>query len=150
VIAVNIGVILAMLQFMRRMASSVEIVAQPGDLLTGALPQNVVVYAIEGPFFFGAVDKLERALAHTHTDPKFLILRLSHVPFMDITGIQALQEAMVNLERRDVRVMLCEANMRVLRKLLRAGLFPRTQPRRYFSSIAMALARIASETQQPR
>lgn len=139
VIAVNIGVILAMLQFLRRMAASVEVVAQDSGSLRLAVPVDVVVYAIEGPFFFGAVDTLEQALAHTHSDPRCLILRLQHVPFMDITGIQALEEAIGNLERRGVRVIVCEANMRVLRKLLRAGLFPRAQRKRYFGSLERAL-----------
>ena len=150
VIAVNIGVILAMLQFLRRMAASVTVVAQdeaalsrtlPAGTPTLALPPDVLVYAIEGPFFFGAVDTLERALDHSHTDPKCLILRLGQVPFIDITGIQALAEAMANLERRGVRVILCEANQRVLRKLLRAGLFPRGQPRRYVSTLMIAVER---------
>ncbi|WP_428375627.1 SulP family inorganic anion transporter [Lichenicoccus sp.] len=141
VIAVNIGVILAMLQFLRRMASSVEIVAQDAATLSVPLPPGVLVYAIEGPFFFGAVDTLERALGHTRTDPRCLILRLGHVPFMDITGLQALQEAAGNLERRGVKVVFCEANMRVLRKLLRAGLLPRGGPRRYCSTLAIALER---------
>ena len=141
VIAVNIGVILAMLQFLRRMASSVEVVAQDATALSVSLPAGVVVYSIEGPLFFGAVDTLERALGHTGTDPRCLIVRLGHVPFMDITGIQALQEATANLERRGVKVMFCEANMRVLRKLLRAGLFPRDGPRRYRSTLVAALER---------
>jgi len=141
VIAVNIGVILAMLQFMRRMSASVDVVAQDGAALSRRLPAGVLVYAIEGPFFFGAVDALEQALDHTHTDPRCLILRLGHVPFMDITGIQALLEATARLERRGVRVLFCEANMRVLRKLLRAGLFPRGERRRYFSTLAIALER---------
>ncbi len=141
VIAVNIGVILAMLQFLRRMAASVDVVAQSSANLSRTLPDGVLVYAIEGPFFFGAVDALEQALEHTSTDPRCLILRLGHVPFMDITGIQALLEATTRLERRGVRVLFCEANMRVLRKLLRAGLFPRRQQRRYFSTLEIALQR---------
>jgi SulP family sulfate permease len=144
VIAVNIGVILAMLQFLRRMAASVEVVAQGSQALDRDLPADVLVYSIEGPFFFGAVDALERALVHTHTDPRYLILRLGHVPFMDMTGIQALQEAVANLERRGVQVLFCEANMRVLKKLLRAGLFPRTAQKRYFGTLPIALGRIAA------
>ena len=150
VIAVNIGVILAMLQFLRRMAASVEVVSQDSAVLATPVPRDVLVFSIEGPFFFGAVDTLERALAHTHADPRCLILRLGHVPFIDITGIQALQEAVTNLERRGVRVLFCEANMRVLRKLLRAGLFPRTQPRRYVGSLALALAKAAPASSPAR
>jgi SulP family sulfate permease len=142
VIAVNIGVILAMLQFLRRMAASVEVVPQTSSLASGEIPHDVLVYSIEGPFFFGAVDTLERALMHTHTDPRCMILRLGHVPFMDITGIQALQEAVTNLERRGVRVLFCEANLRVLKKLMRAGVIKRGRPRRYLGSLAAALAEI--------
>src|SRR6185436_13333000 len=84
VVAVNIGVLLAMLQFLRRMASSVEVrqateeeISREFPHLTPAtLPRGVLVYAVEGPFFFGAVDAFERALAETHTDPRVLIIRL--------------------------------------------------------------------------
>ncbi len=129
VVAVNIGVILATLHFLRRMASSVEV--EPADAREiheelaargcGPLPADVLVYKVEGPFFFGAVETFERALAYTHTDPRVLILRLRWVPFMDITGVQALEEAIRDLQRRGVRVMITGANARVTAKLERAG-----------------------------
>ncbi len=73
------------------------------------LPSGVLVYAVEGPFFFGAVETFERALASTHTDPKVLIIRLKWVPFMDITGLQTLEEVIADLHRRKVRVMITGA-----------------------------------------
>src|SRR3546814_1126549 len=84
VVAVNIGVILAMCQFMRRMSASVEVVehgqASLREELAEAglevLPQDVVVYSIEGPFFFGSVDSLERALSWTRKPPRHVVLRL--------------------------------------------------------------------------
>lgn len=130
VVAVNIGVILAMLHFLRRMAASVE-VQQVSDQELKAefahrgfekLPPGVLVYAVEGPFFFGAVENFERALASTHTDPKVVIIRLRWVPFIDITGLQTLEEAIMDLHRRGVRVMLTGANARVAGKLERAGI----------------------------
>ncbi|MES2564295.1 MAG: SulP family inorganic anion transporter [Pseudomonadota bacterium] len=128
VVAVNIGVALAMLQFLRRMAASVEVQLQSGDDLHAeltargdrALPPGVLVYGIEGPFFFGAAESLERVLAETHTDPRVLIIRLKRVPFVDITGLLTLEEVISELRRRGVRVMLCEANERVKIKLQRA------------------------------
>ena len=149
VIAVNIGVILAMLHFMQRMASSVEVLKQDqGQLQTelaatgrSALPQGVLVYSIEGPLFFGAVESLERALKQAQSGPRGIVIRLGRVPFMDITGMQTLEEAMQDLERRKVRVMLCEANPRVLRKLVRAGIVTRdARPIRYFRDLGLALA----------
>ncbi|AGI22117.1 SulP family inorganic anion transporter [Pseudomonas sp. MT3] len=130
VIAVNIGVILAMLHFLRRMASSVEVHADEGTELEvelrgrglAELPPGVLVYSIEGPLFFGAAETFERALAQTHTDPKVLIIRLRRVPFMDITGLQTLQEVIEDLQRRGIEVRLCEANARVLGKLRKTGI----------------------------
>ena len=148
VVAVNIGVILSMLHFLRRMSSSVEVVAQSEQQLHGELgkpgggqvPKGVLVYAVEGPLFFGAVENFERALQQTHTDPRYVIIRLSRVPFMDITGIQALELAMQNLTRRGVRVLICEATERVLGKLQRAEILPAAQSDRYFPDLESALA----------
>ena len=147
VVAVNIGVILATFQFMRRMSSSVETQRQGEEDLAHelaaqgltALPKGVLVYAIEGPFFFGAVENFEQALVETHTDPRVLIIRLKRVPFMDITGLQALDEAVGNLKQRGVSVMLCEANERVKGKLERAGILEQLGEGRYFGSFTAAL-----------
>ena len=129
VVAVNIGVILATLHFLRRMASSVEVQEQTAQQLHEefghrglTFPPGVLVYRVEGPFFFGAVENFERALASTHTDPEVVILRLRWVPFMDITGLQTLEEVVRDLHRRKVRVMLTGANERVTGKLEKAGL----------------------------
>ncbi|HSW12078.1 MAG TPA: SulP family inorganic anion transporter [Solimonas sp.] len=148
VVAVNVGVILAMLLFLRRMSSAVEVMQVDGNALQvelqrngrSQLPKDVLVFSIEGPFFFGAVENLERALAQTHTDPRCIVIRLNRVPFMDITGIQTLEEATQNLERRGVRVLLCDARQSVLRKLARAGLVRKgATPPRYCRDFEAAL-----------
>lgn len=139
VVAVQIGVILAMLQFVRRMASSVQLLPV-GDR---ALPPATLAYSIEGPLFFGAVDQLEGALSQTDAKPRFVVIRLLRVPFMDITGLQALQEAIGDLEHRGVRVLLCEACPRVMRKLVRVGLIRREAPPRYFAEFSAALEHCA-------
>ena len=146
VVAVNVGVILATMQFMRRMAQAVD--THPADaaalhdelvrLGLPGLPPGLVVYEIAGPMFFGAVEHFERALLQTHTDPRALVLRLRGVPFMDITGIQTLQDVVAKLQGRGVHVVLCEANPRVLRKLKTAGL-PQAQGEGY-SGLTFAAA----------
>lgn len=147
VVAVNIGVILATLQFMRRMASSVEVqklasedlAHELKDIGLTVLPKGVLVYAIDGPFFFGAVESLDQVLVETHLDPRLLIIRLRRVPFMDITGLQALDEAINNFKKRGVGVALCEANPRVHKKLLRAGILEKLGHDHYFDSLAQAI-----------
>lgn len=149
VVAVNIGVILATLHFLRRMASSVEVQQIAEKELEmeltyqglTTLPPGVLVYAIDGPFFFGAVEDFEQTLAQTHTDPRILVIRLRRVPFMDITGLQTLEEAILNLEKRGIRIILCEANERVREKLDKAGILAAIEPEDYFDDFAAAIAR---------
>ena len=130
VVAVNVGVILAILHFLRRMTEVVETKEMDAQALQAELaqqgierlPPGVMVYEISGPMFFGAVFNFEQALMQTHTDPQALVIRLRRVPFMDITGIQTLESVSNKLRKRGVRVVLCEANQRVLAKLHAAGL----------------------------
>jgi len=147
VVAVNIGVILATLHFLRRMASSVEVhrtgenelrheLSQQGFT---TLPADVVVYSVDGPFFFGAVENFERALHETQTDSGTVIIRLRWVPFIDITGLQSLEEAIVELHKRGVRVMLTGANERVEGKLKKAGIFTLVGSENFFKTFAEAM-----------
>lgn len=130
VVAVNIGVILAILHFLRRMASSVEVrkvtteevnheFAHKGGC---ALPENVAVFAVEGPFFFGAVEQFDHLLTTTQVEPEFVIIRMKWVPFIDITGIEALENVINKLHNKGVNVILTGANERVISKLERAGI----------------------------
>lgn len=154
VVAVNIGVILAILQVIRRMASTFAVQAlterELGPELAYhgllQLPPGVLVYAIDGPFFFGAVENFERALLQTHTDPRILVLRLRRVPFVDITGIQALEEVIRKMQKRGVRVMLCEANERVKGKLVKAGLLEVIDPEDYLDDFSAAITRCGKLT----
>ena len=92
-----------------------------------------------GPMFFGAVENFERALQEIHADVKILIIRLRRVPFMDITGLQALEEAAHNLKQRGVRVVLCEASPRVRHKLERAGILALLGEGGYFPELGAAI-----------
>lgn len=146
VVAVNIGVILATLHFLRRMASSVAVAPANEQQLSqefagkDVLPSGVLVYVVDGPLFFGAAESFERALAITHTDPRVLILRLRWVPFIDVTGLQALEETIQGLHRRGVRVMLTGANTRVTGKLEKARILELVGAENIFPSFVDAVA----------
>lgn len=133
VVAVNIGVVLAMLHFLRRMAASVVVKRQAEPALLHELspqeirrlPEGVAVYSMEGPFFFAAVDALEQALASGSADTKVVVIRLLWVPFIDVTGLQALEDTVSRLQASGVRVVFTEANPRVYHKLRKMGLIAR-------------------------
>jgi SulP family sulfate permease len=130
VLAVEVGIILAMMNFLRRMSSTVEVrpldqtaVGAPGTGLV--VPPDVLVFTIEGPFFFGAVDQFEEALLHTHTAPRALVISLERVPFTDLTGLASLDEVVTKLSRRGVAVTLCCASDDVAERLGKAALTER-------------------------
>lgn len=148
VVAVNIGVILATLHFLRRMASSVGVQPIEGAELRqelaasgiAQLPDDVLVYTVDGPLFFAAVENFEQALASTRTDPRVLVIRLRRVPFMDATGLQMLEDVIGRLHRRGVRVLLAEANARVRGKLHKAGIADLVGEDALFDTLGQALA----------
>ena len=155
VVAVNVGVILAILHFLRRMSDAVETQQADPQALARELaphgitkiPDDVMVFDIAGPMFFGAVDNFEHALASTYTDPKVLVVRLRQVPFMDMTGIQALQDASHKLRKRGVKVIFCEANERVLGKLEKAGVIGEQGV--LYASQLLAAVHLASDNPNP-
>lgn len=150
VVAVNIGVILATLHFLHRMATSVEVRQATVEELNQEssngekvpLPADVLVFTVEGPFFFGAVENFERALAGTYTDPKYLIIRLRWVPFIDITGLQTLEDVIQELKKRGVQIMLSGANEQVYKRLYRAGIIDLIGKNHCFKTVIEALKAI--------
>ncbi|HVY06778.1 MAG TPA: SulP family inorganic anion transporter [Burkholderiales bacterium] len=147
VVAVNIGVILAILQFLRRMASSVEVHRAGAEELRqelasegiAALPDDVAVFSVDGPFFFGAVENFERAIQEPRIRSGIVIIRLRWVPFIDITGLQSLEGVIAELRHVGVRVMLTGANARVRGKLEKAGILDQIGRGNFFDSFAAAM-----------
>jgi SulP family sulfate permease len=129
VIAVNIGVLLACLLFMKRMSETFVIEQQKQEDLKAEagsldfkLPKNTVVFTMEGPFFFGAAQHLESALEDVHGHAEILVLRLGLVPFIDATGIQALRSLLETCKHHKTRLVFSEVRPNVLRKLKLAGI----------------------------
>lgn len=155
VVAVNIGVMLAIFHFLRRMAASVETREVGEDHLerefSGAhalkRPDGVMVYEIDGPMFFAAIENFERVLKHTKSDPETLVIRLRRVPFIDATGLQSIEEAVSDFHRRGVHVVLCEANARVTEKLRKAKIIDQQASAQYCETLEQAFesARLATE-----
>jgi SulP family sulfate permease len=129
VLAVNIGVMLAALLFMKRMSEAVSIKQQSIEELiqeTGnkslILPDNVAIFTMEGPFFFGVTERLMTALETAHTHADILVLRMENVPIIDATGLQTFWDLMKKCERNHTRLILCQVRPNILEKMQRAGI----------------------------
>lgn len=148
VVAVNIGVILATLHFLRRMADSVMINPlsdkTPAEQLTrhglSHLPDGVLLFSIEGPLFFAAIEQLDYALSASDSQPETLIIDMQRVPFIDITGIQALDRAIRQLQGQGICVQLSGINARVARKLYKAGVIKLIGMENRFTELRAAIA----------
>jgi SulP family sulfate permease len=117
-VAVEVGMVLAALLFIRRVAQTTSVARVTGQLIEeGAVhslqgttvPKYAALFRIHGPFLFGATDKLSEILDHLPTLPPIVILRLRHVPAMDASGLQALEELSDRLKDSGRTLILCGA-----------------------------------------
>lgn len=130
--AVNFGVILSTFVFMQKMSVAAKIQKHDKHTLShsrveemqaiDSLPDDVLLYNITGPLFFGMIDKFESAIDVIHSDVKVVILCMHDVPFIDSTGMKVLRAKINILEKRGIKVIFCDANSFVLDKLHRVGL----------------------------
>ena len=123
VVAVTVGMVLASLLFIRRMAevSSVTLVSQEDVRYPKGLRQGVVIYEIAGPLFFGAAEKAMSSLKEMEGEVKMVVLDFRKIPMMDITGLINLQSALARLQRQGIRAVLAGVQGQPLTTLNRAG-----------------------------
>lgn len=147
IIAVNAGVLLAMLFFIRRSSQTAGISRETSDHFQKELqhagienlPPSTIIYSIQGPFFFGVAEKMENALSASHNNPDIIIFRLQHVPFMDMTGLETFSEMLAQYHRHGVSIFLCEANMNVCQKLANIGILRLVNGNRVYMTLSEAI-----------
>jgi SulP family sulfate permease len=151
VVAVSVGIVLAALLFMRRMAEITRVrLTGPDELAAGAsaqippaLQQKVAIYDIAGPLFFGAAQKAMASLGSVSGQIQVLIMRLDSVPVMDATGLVALESAIAALTKQGCVAILTGLQEQPGRLLERAGF--RHRPWRLMIRADLASALVAAE-----
>jgi SulP family sulfate permease len=153
-LAVQVGIVLAALLFMRRMTEVTQVAAlraSDGGAIAESpddddrdklseLPPQVEVYEINGPFFFGVADRLKDVLAELEAPPQVFILRLRRVPAIDATGLEALAEFYEKCRRQGSTLVLSGVNPQPQRALERSGLLTRIGAQHVHPHIDAALA----------
>lgn len=103
-IAIEIGMILAVILFMKRMAavSNIDVIKNElkdseetedlNSIQYKSIPDRVEVYEINGPFFFGAAAKFKEVMQRVESHPSVMILRMRNVLAIDATGLNLLSE----------------------------------------------------------
>jgi sulfate permease, SulP family len=126
-IAIQVGVVLSSLLFMKRMSdTSLQALNREvdSDVLDdySKLSKGISVYEISGPFFFASAKEYVEVLKSTGSQSKVLIIRMRHVPFIDATGIQNFKSAIEQLLHNGTRIILSGVNTGVRAELDRGGI----------------------------
>jgi SulP family sulfate permease len=133
-VAVEIGMVLAAVLFIKRVSETTQITAvdetvetegSHHSLVGKTVPEGVMVYRMFGAFFFGATDKLESALKRLKQEPEVLILRMRKVVAMDATGLNALEDLYERLHRKGKHLVLSAPHTHPLLTLEKAGFINR-------------------------
>ncbi len=150
VVAVEVGMVLAAMLFIRRVSETTEVsrvtgedmLETPEQLAHGkSIPEGVVVYRIFGPFLFGAAEKMEDALMGIGELPKVLILRLHLVSAMDATALNVLESVVERMEKSGGAVIISGIHRQPLQLLRQAHFIGVIGRRNFCATFDRALVR---------
>jgi SulP family sulfate permease len=143
--AIEIGIVLSSLLFMKRMADAG---AQPvfevdSDVLENYndLPKKLGIYEISGPFFFASAKQYRSTIKSIGAKSKVLILRMRHVPFIDSTGMHNLKDVVREIQHSGTQVILSGVQPNVMKELEKSRLFDLVEMQNVLPSFEQALKR---------
>jgi sulfate permease, SulP family len=149
-VGVGVGLIMAVVMFVRRMEEITHIkLVTPESEVEGTgshsiagkdVPDGVVLYRIEGPFFFAAAEKLEAALRASGGKPRAVIFRMRNVPAIDGSGLHAFEVAIEKLHRDGVKVFLTAVQPQPMKVMFESGLVDKLGLHKFCADIDEALA----------
>ena len=159
-VAIEVGLVIACLLFMRRVAETTNISVltdeinpnQDVDVTLHAehltIPQGVEVYEIDGPYFFGIANKFEEQMVALHDRPKIRIIRMRKVPFIDSTGLHNLTNFCRTSQHQGIRIILSGVNEQVHHTLEQAHFYDLLGKENICSHINLALERAQKLTEE--
>ena len=151
-IGVGIGLIMAAVMFVKRMEeiTHIKLVTPVNDdersgsnsIAGKDVPDGVVLYRVEGPFFFAAAEKLESTLRASGGKPRAIILRMRNVPAMDASGLHALEVVIEKLHRDGVKILLTGVQPQPMKVLVGSTLAEKIGLEHFCADIDEALVRV--------
>jgi SulP family sulfate permease len=129
-VAVEVGMILAALLFIRRIAETTTVTEVTDEDVEGGrahvlqdkdIPDYVRIFRIHGPFLFGVTDKIDAVTDRLDTLPPIIVIRLRNMTAIDATGLLALENLAETLHRSGRTLLLCGAREQPARLIHQAG-----------------------------
>jgi SulP family sulfate permease len=153
-VAIEIGMVLALFIFMKRMSDVTNIKLLGDEVELDALeertsvgkikvPDGVEIYEIQGPFFFAVAHKFEEATRVVAKKPKVRILRLRNVPLVDSTALHALRAFHQKCRHNKIHLIITGLHVQPLNELVKSDLFDLIGEENVFNNIKDALRRAA-------
>jgi len=152
-VAIEVGVLIACLLCMKRMAETTNVSVLSDEIDPNAdsdvqgnldhltIPEGVKVYEINGPYFFGIGNKFEEMMGDMGGRAKVRIIRMRKVPFIDSTGVHNLQNMCRMCSQMGVKVVLSGVNPKVMKVIEDAGMDDVVGKENICSHINIALKR---------
>lgn len=134
-VAIEVGLVIACLLFMRRVMETTDISVITDEIDPSResdmeakdehliIPQGVEVYEINGPYFFGIANKFEEQMIRIKDRPRVRIIRMRRVPFIDSTGIHNLTMLCRTSKKEDTQIILSGVNEKVHTGLHKSGFY---------------------------
>lgn len=156
-IAIEVGLLLAMVLFMKRMGETtkVSVVTDKIDLSADSelphdeekldIPKGVEVYEIDGPFFFGVANKFDESMKVIGNKPRVRIIRMRKVPFIDTTGLHNLESFYRLSTSENIRIVLSGVNDQVRKVLVNTGFADKIGSDNICSNIHEALEKAVND-----
>ncbi len=147
VVAIEVGVILACILFMKRMSDEAAVIGwkyikdeeEPETLELRHISKHIRVYEICGPMFFAAIGQLSEIKPKEFT--KCIIFRMRSVPSVDADALKALKELVVKFNGQGINVIFSHVNTQPMRAMKKSGLFKLVGAENFCSNIDEALKR---------
>ncbi|MFZ1731057.1 MAG: sulfate permease [Bacteroidota bacterium] len=137
-VAIEVGIVLSALLLMKRMSDTTNMqiitrgIAEGEDedeeafddyhIESRDVPDDVMVFEVQGSLFFGAVEQFKETISEIHSRPRVFILRTRHVRAIDATGLQAIEDLVTRLQKEGVKFLLSGVHAQPMVALRASGL----------------------------
>lgn len=148
-VAIEVGLIIAAFFFIKKMIDLSEIEDLNNPITKGLktdqpeenldIPQNVFIYEIEGPLFFGTVRKFELAIERANTHCKILIFRMRNTLYLDAGGLKALEQCKNACDRKKIKILISGISKQPFNLLKKTNLIEKIGAENIFENINQAL-----------
>lgn len=155
-IAIEIGLLLAVFTFVNRISKSTEVTVTTGEVDISKeieshsgnledevlkLPDNVEVYEIDGPFFFGVANKFDDLMRGLGSKTDIRIIRMRKVPFIDATGLNNLEALITNSQKENIHIVLSGVTSSVREELYKSSVIELVGEENVCDNIHLAVGR---------